>query len=462
MSTTIAEIPLDQIQPHPDNRREGGFDQEKLQQLAESIRAVGVQQPAVVRMISAAPLYELVAGERRWRAARLAGLATLPCVVRQLDDVQALRIQIIENLQREDVHPLDEANGYQRLLDSSSYDVETIAQEVGRSASYVYQRLKLQDLIPEAREQLSKGVLTAGHAILIARLSPEQQQAALEEAIENYPSKHAVPVRELADWIQSTILMDLGKAAFKKDDAELVPAAGPCTTCQKRTGYQPALFADVCKRDSCTDPECFNGKLDALVARRKAELEGTEHLLVTDGYQREAGILPQYDWEKAKQGDKGAVRVLVASGAGRGKLTWGKKVSREDRYHASPEERAYEARRRNEELRKRAFRKRLLGDVMARVRADVTASRRIPTPLLRLIVAEITRKRDIPEDANPSDLLCGLVEHVLEPDVGCNWGEPEHLYGAADLYQIDRKAIEQEVRAAMKKKSANKGKEEVA
>jgi ParB family transcriptional regulator, chromosome partitioning protein len=137
MSDFIREIPLEQIQPHPSNRRVGGFDPEKLKQLAESIKAIGVQQPAVVREITGENQirrYELVAGERRWRASKLAGKETLPCVVRELDDAQALRIQIVENLQREDVHPLDEANGYARLLDSGTYDVEAAAS-CGRARS---------------------------------------------------------------------------------------------------------------------------------------------------------------------------------------------------------------------------------------------------------------------------------------------------------------------------------------
>ena len=464
MNETIVQIPLEQIAPHPDNRRVGGFDEGLLAQLAESIKAVGVQQPAVVRPRAAtgpdAPEYELVAGERRWRASRLAGLTTLPCVVRELDDATALRIQIIENLQRQDVHPLDEANGYQRLLAAGGYDVEAIAQEVGRSASYVYQRLKLQDLIPEARKFLVDGMFTAGHAILIARLAPDQQKEALEEAIENYPETHVVPVRELDEWIHRTILMELGKAAFKKDDAELLPAAGACTACPKRTGYQPALFADVSKRDYCTDPECFNAKLDALVERRKAELEGTEHLLAADGYSQEkAGILPQYGWEEAKKSDEGSVRVLIADGPGRGRLTWGMKLPIGGSYQASPEEKRAAARRNSEERREKAFRKRLLGDVMARVRADVTASRRIPTPLLRLVVADITNE-EMPEDANPSDLLCQLVEHVISRQLLYTYAKPEQLNAAADLYQIDRKALEQEVRESLKAKKSKKGEEE--
>ena len=120
----IQEIALERLYPSEGNRRIGGFDEQKLQQLADSIKAVGVQQPAVVRLgrkaaesvgravgvkVEATELrYEIVAGERRWKAATLAGLATLPCVIRELDDVTVIKIQTIENLQREDIHPLDE------------------------------------------------------------------------------------------------------------------------------------------------------------------------------------------------------------------------------------------------------------------------------------------------------------------------------------------------------------------
>jgi ParB family chromosome partitioning protein len=169
----IQQIPLDQVVPHPGNRKVGGFDKEKLEQLAESIRAVGVQQPAVVRKAAENGKYELVAGERRWRAARLAGLEALPCVVRELDDVAVLKIQTIENLQREDVHPLDEAEGYARLIKLAKYDVETIAHELGKSISYVYQRLKLRDLAPAAPKAKRSAVKAPAK-----RVRPRKEHAA--------------------------------------------------------------------------------------------------------------------------------------------------------------------------------------------------------------------------------------------------------------------------------------------
>ena len=132
-------IPLEGITPNPDNRRVGGFDPVKLQQLADSIKDVGVQQPIIVRKHLGNGGYELVAGERRWRAAKLAGLSQIPAIVRELDDLQVLKIATIENLQREDVHPLDEADG---ALDPESRQkyfamLEAAHQESGRRHTIV-------------------------------------------------------------------------------------------------------------------------------------------------------------------------------------------------------------------------------------------------------------------------------------------------------------------------------------
>jgi len=335
----ILDIPLNEILPHPANRKIGGFDQAKLEQLAESIKAVGVQQPAVVRPGKTSP-YELVAGERRWRASRIAGIPTLPCIVRDLDDATTLRIQIIENLQREDVHPLDEADGYARLIEDGKYDVEAVASELGKSASYVYQRLKLRELIPSAREMLVDGTITAGHAILIARLGPEQQELVIKEAFRGW--RNEIPsVRAIDEWIHREILMELAKASWKKDDAILVPAAGSCSACPKRTGFSPALFADVGKKDHCLDRACFAAKGVALVARKREELKGEEHLEVFDGYSQTktpTGVLESWEWTECKKKDEGAVKILVVDGATPGRITYGKKRASFSGRPTTPEE----------------------------------------------------------------------------------------------------------------------------
>ncbi len=421
----IQQIPLEQLYPHEGNRRVGGFDKAKLEQLAESIKAVGVQQPAVVRKIVFPPgptselarrgvTHEIVAGERRWRAAKLAGLDALPCVVRELDDVTVLKIQTIENLQREDIHPLDEASGYARLIERAGYDVEHLAGEVGRSVSYVYQRLKLLELVPKAREALIKGKITAGHAILVARLQPQGQQEALKEITAAWRDSRVdgpMTIGELEDWIQENILLDLSKAAFKRNDADLVPAAGPCTSCPKRTGFQPALFADVCndgKRDYCLDRACFKAKQDALLARHRAEIKTGEHLEVIGrngvSWQEEqklikAGVKRSHEWQECKAGDKDAQRVLIVAGAERGRLTWG--VERKQpsyTYQRSPQQKAAEERRRREEKIASMTRQRLWDAVMARAKERL--AREIPEDLLRgIALAYFERLWDDARDA---------------------------------------------------------------
>ena len=179
ISEQIEYLSLDDITPNPWNRKIGGFDQEKIEQMADTIRTSGVLQPVIVRSNGKAK-YQLVAGERRCRAARIAGLKTMPCVIRMLNDIELLKIQMIENIQQEDIHPLDEAEGYQRLIDKAGCDVALLAKEIGKSSSYIYQRLKLRDIIPEVREEIIDKQITAGHAILIARLQPEQQKEAIK------------------------------------------------------------------------------------------------------------------------------------------------------------------------------------------------------------------------------------------------------------------------------------------
>jgi ParB/RepB/Spo0J family partition protein len=183
----LKSIPLAQIAPSPTNPRKT-FDAAKLQELANSIGTKGLIQPIVVRPYPALnpagvnpngkglPKYELVAGERRFRASKLASLETILSVVRELDDVQVLEIQTIENLQRDDVHPLEEADGYAALMKSAGYDVDQIAAKIGKSTKYVYDRIKLLQLIPAAKKYFLDGEITAGHAIQLARLSKDDQE----------------------------------------------------------------------------------------------------------------------------------------------------------------------------------------------------------------------------------------------------------------------------------------------
>ena len=142
------------------------FDERYLQELADSISKSGIMQPIVVRPIDAEgqTRYEIIAGERRWRAAKLAGEITIPSIIRDISDQQALELALIENVQRQDLTPLEEARGYQRLMDEFSYTQEELSQTVGKSRSHIANLLRLLNLPPKVKEMLERGDLTMGHA----------------------------------------------------------------------------------------------------------------------------------------------------------------------------------------------------------------------------------------------------------------------------------------------------------
>lgn len=179
MEPAVSNIRVDAIKPSGTNPRKS-LDKAQLAELTQSVRAHGVLQPVLVRPNGAAGEFLLVAGERRWRAAKAAGLAEIPALVRELSDAQVLEIQVIENLQRADLHPLEEAQGYQQLL-AKKYDVARIAARVGRSPNYVYDRVKLLNLTKEAQKRFLAGEFTTGHAVILARLKPEDQVRAMDE-----------------------------------------------------------------------------------------------------------------------------------------------------------------------------------------------------------------------------------------------------------------------------------------
>ena len=159
-----SEIPIDRIVPNPKQPRRT-FAEEELQELADSIRAKGVLQAILVRPDpSNADMYEIIAGERRWRAARRAGLAAIPAVVRAMDDREMLEIAIIENVQRADLNPVEEAEAYKSLIDRFGRTQESVASQVGKSREHVSNTLRLLTLPEDVSEHVREGRLTAGHA----------------------------------------------------------------------------------------------------------------------------------------------------------------------------------------------------------------------------------------------------------------------------------------------------------
>ncbi|SEP00466.1 ParB/RepB/Spo0J family partition protein [Aquisalimonas asiatica] len=156
-------------------RRE--MDPTALQELADSISAQGVIQPLVVRPIDEDDRFEIIAGERRWRAAQLAGLAEVPAIVREIPDEVAVAVALIENIQREDLNPLEEAVALRRLVDEFGMTHQAVSEAVGRSRASVSNLLRLLDLSPEVRERIQRGELEMGHARALAALPTAEQNA---------------------------------------------------------------------------------------------------------------------------------------------------------------------------------------------------------------------------------------------------------------------------------------------
>ena len=167
-------LPIYKIEPNPDQPRQD-FDEEELQALADSISVHGIIQPLTVRE-TASGYYQIIAGERRWRAARIAGQSDVPVVIIEADDKKAMELALIENLQRQDLNPVEEALGYQSLMEEYGLTQEEAAGRVGKSRPAVANSLRLLNLCPEALEHLRKGDFSPGHARAILSLKTEKQQ----------------------------------------------------------------------------------------------------------------------------------------------------------------------------------------------------------------------------------------------------------------------------------------------
>ena len=167
-------LPIYKVEPNPDQPRHD-FDEEELQALADSITVHGIIQPLTVREMPNG-YYQIIAGERRWRAARMANLSDVPAVIIEADDKKAMELALIENLQRQDLNPLEEALGYQTLLNEYGLTQEEAAGRVGKSRPAVANALRLLGLCPEVQERVRKGELSAGHARAILQLKSEKKQ----------------------------------------------------------------------------------------------------------------------------------------------------------------------------------------------------------------------------------------------------------------------------------------------
>lgn len=225
-STGSLSLPISQVETCSSQPRKL-FDEAALAELADSIREHGIIQPLTVRKLSSG-YYQIIAGERRWRAARLAGLQEVPAIVIEADDRKAAELAMIENLQREDLNPMEEAAGFQSLMENYHMTQEEAAQRVGKSRSAVANALRLLGLTPGVRELVEQGKLSAGHARALLPLSPDLQKSAASTVL-----LQGLSVRETER---------LAKKLGKEPPAEAEPIGGK----------QPSAdvdYADVAQRD---------------------------------------------------------------------------------------------------------------------------------------------------------------------------------------------------------------------
>ena len=178
----VTTLRISQIEPNPNQPRRT-FEEASLQQLADSIAIHGVIQPIAVRRGKNEGFYEIIAGERRWRAAKLAGIVTIPAVILELDDAAAAQAALIENIQREDLNPVEEAKAYQTLLDTYGMTQENLAKQLGKSRSQITNMLRLLDLDEAILQALATGAFTIGHAKALLSVKDPADRLALAKQI---------------------------------------------------------------------------------------------------------------------------------------------------------------------------------------------------------------------------------------------------------------------------------------
>lgn len=263
------------LSPHIKNRNASKVDPEKIRELADSIRENGQLAPGIARKASdpkAIAEYELLVGTRRWRACALLGIG-FDVIVRELDDRQAQELVLVENVQREDLPPLDEAEAYAHLLELGHPDAKSIADRVGKKPSHVVRRLALLQLSPRVRAALEGETIGIEQALLIARVpSAKVQEELLDWAVPTNPNLEPSSARELREHIMRGHTRDLSTVPWDLADATLVASAGACETCPSNTAIQQDLYSDVeAGKALCTDAACFAKKVDRYVSIRAKE-----------------------------------------------------------------------------------------------------------------------------------------------------------------------------------------------
>jgi ParB family chromosome partitioning protein len=329
-------VPVKRIFPSPANNRTNKTAE--IESLAKSIRAQGLLQPPTVRPRPGHPgEYELVCGERRWLACRTIW-DNMPVVVRDLSDDEAHEITVCENMQREDLSPMEEAAGIRTLMESGR-DIATIADKLGKPVTWVARRAKLCDLSEQwiQAAQNEDSIISrwgATHLELIARFDQGVQDELLERFDNSYSDFSVNEIeRTLGEY-----MMNLSSASWKLNDETLIPEAGSCDACQKRSGCQPNLFEQEEHKgkyiDRCLDRTCWKKKAAAFIQQKAEALkERNGDLVMLDNSNYSDSAIPRdhdlkkkcvrsYEVQPCKKTDKGAQQALVIDGPGAGSIKW--------------------------------------------------------------------------------------------------------------------------------------------
>ncbi len=343
IEATLETVQLADITPSPFNKREFGKSSKSgLADLADNIKHNGVINPITVRY-NEGEGFELVAGERRWRAAKIAGMKSIPAVVRTLSDAQAADIIVSENLYREDLHPMEEAAQVKILLEAHDSDAKLVADVIGKPVAWVIKRANLVNLSPRWIKELKDDKspvrdYTASHLELVARLPAAQQ----DEILKDRPwSLRDLTVKDL-----DTVVTDqthlLIKAPWDLDDATLYADAGACVDCPKRSDCNPGLFDDDARDDPsktarCLDDRCWTEKAVRRVKIQVKELakkDGQKPLMLKDASGAHRGLADAFknaEWattyQSAKKAETGAIKALYVTGPKTGRVSWVKKWS---------------------------------------------------------------------------------------------------------------------------------------
>ena len=293
-----SSLPLSELVRSKTNRQI--VEDDALLEMAATMKVYGVLQPLLVRRLPAARLqdtfedeatrhasHEIIAGERRFVAARIAGLNRVPVHIVAADDTHAVVMQLIENLHRENLNPLDEARGIQQLVDDFSMTRDAVADALKRSRSHVLESLRLLNICPEAIAALKTGTLNRSVALLVAqRPTPALQVEFTRKVLTGGPDGGPLSYRSAKDLAQRQYMTDLTHAPFALDNAQLLPKVGACTQCPKRTGANPELW-DKAGADVCTDTACFADKKEAHYDALRAEAQAKGRKIITGREARE-------------------------------------------------------------------------------------------------------------------------------------------------------------------------------